>query len=266
MILELGINRVAKQVSSQDFRDGLQNLKSLANQANAADKEGSFAASAQIVILALIISGLVYSLTLAICPKKNLVKYLQENKILLSEKYKPIDNMKGPSEKDIMDMIYDLMTWGFGGGSVVGGGVIYYRKKQKAARQRAMEQAMQEEMDRLKKQLEEEINENATSAAGATDKKSSILSGANIVELFKSFTDIMTIQGDLPRQQEETALEYFDKVSETINFPKEESEKAARYFDDELYGKKNSTQEDKAAFMKLVLEMISRCNKKMAKK
>jgi hypothetical protein len=128
-----------------------------------------------------------------------------------------------------------------------------------------MEQALQEEMDRLKKHLEEELNDAETSAAGVKER-SSILNGANIVELFNSFTDVMAIQGDLPRQEEETALEYFDKVAESINFPKNESEKAARYFDDELYGKKNSTKEDKASFMKLILEMISKINKKAFKK
>ena len=118
-------------------------------------------------------------------------------------------------------------------------------------------------MDRLKKQLEEELDE-TTSAAGVVNNKSSILSGANIVELFNSFADIMAIQNNLPRDEDETALEYFEKVAESINFPKSESLKAAVYFDDELYGKKNSTKEDKAAFMKLILEMISKINKSSA--
>ncbi len=265
MILELGINRVAKQVSSQDFRDGLRNLKELANQANAEDKYGSYTAGTGIIVVALIISFFVYSATLKVFPN-NLKEYFRKVNTDLADKYKPQEkNGDEPSPRDIFDILRDILTYGGIGGSVCGATIIYIRKKNKAARQRAMEQALQEEMDRLKKHLEEELNDSETSAAGVKER-SSILNGANIVELFNSFTDVMAIQGDLPRQEEETALEYFDKVAESINFPKNESEKAARYFDDELYGKKNSTKEDKAAFMKLILEMISKINKKAFKK
>ena len=77
MILELGINRVAKQVSSQDFRDGLKSLRELANQANAEDKEGSLSASIQILLLAITISGILYFFTLQIFPN-NLRTYLKQ--------------------------------------------------------------------------------------------------------------------------------------------------------------------------------------------
>ena len=256
MILELGINRVAKQVSSQDFRDGLRSLKELANQAGAEDKYGSMSASIQILLLAIAISGILYFFTLRIFPN-NLKEYLRS----MDLKYKPTGTeQKGPSTRDMFDLAMDLFQYGSLIGGIGGGGILYLKKKRKASRQRAMEQAMQEEMDRLKEHLEQELNE-TTSAAGVVNNKSSILNGANIVELFNSFADIMAVTGDLPRQEEETALEYFNKVAESINFPKDESEKAAVYFDDELYGKKNSTKEDKAAFMKLILEMISRVNK-----
>ena len=264
MILELGINRVAKQVSSQDFRDGLQNLRDLARQASAEDKMGSFTAGAEILILSVLISAFAYSTTLKIFPN-NFLNYFRQTKSRLNEKYNPEkQDPNAPKPRDIMDLLQDFICYGLGGGSLAGGGILYIKKKRKAARQRAMEQALQEEMDRLKEHLEQEINETATSAAGVVDNKSSLLSGANIVELFNSFAELMAIQGDLPRHEEETALEYFNKVAEKINFPREESLKAAVYFDDELYGKKNSTKEDKAAFMKLILEMISRVNKSNA--
>ena len=262
MILELGINRVAKQVSSQDFREGLKSLKELASQANAEDKYGSFTASLQILLLAVTISGLLYFVTLKIFPD-NLKNYLRDQDL----KYKPRTGQakKGPSERDMIDMIMDIIQYGSAIGGVTGGSILYIKKKNKAARQRAMEQAMQEEMDRLKEHLEQELKE-TTSAAGVVDNKPSFLNGANIVELFNSFADIMAVQNNLPRNEEETALEYFNKVAESINFPKSESNKAAVYFDDELYGKKNSTKEDKAAFMKLILEMIGRVNRHSSKK
>ena len=152
MILELGINRVAKQVSSQDFRDGLRNLKELANQANAEDKYGSFTASVQIFLLAITISGILYSFTLRAFPNR-LKEYLQgEN---FRYKMRNTSEQKGPSEKDIFDMIMDVIQYGSMIGGVTGGSILYIRKKNKAARQRAMEQAMQEEMDRLKEHLEQ---------------------------------------------------------------------------------------------------------------
>ncbi|MBQ2593118.1 MAG: hypothetical protein II567_07545, partial [Candidatus Riflebacteria bacterium] len=84
------------------------------------------------------------------------------------------------------------------------------------------------------------------------------------LDILMSVPSKFSIQNNLPRDEDETALEYFEKVAESINFPKSESLKAAVYFDDELYGKKNSTKEDKAAFMKLILEMISKINKSSA--
>ena len=259
MILELGINRVAKQVSSQDFRDGLKNLRDLANQAGAEDKYGSMTASIQIFLVAIAISGLLYFFSMRIFPH-NLKEYLRASDL----KYKALTAQgknNGPSEEDIIDTIINIFEWGSLIGGLGGGTYLYIKKKNKAARQRAMEQAMQEEMDRLKEHLEQELKESTDSAAGVVNNKSSILNGANIVELFNSFADIMAIQNNLPREEDETALEYFNKVAESINFPKAESQKASVYFDDELYGKKNSTKEDKAAFMKLILEMISRVNK-----
>jgi hypothetical protein len=262
MILSLGINKVAKQVSSQDFRDGLKSLRELANQAGAEDKAGSMSASIQIFLIAITISGLLYYVTLQIFPN-NLKNYLREQDNRFKKLSEQAQNVEKPNERDIIDIILDIAKRAGLFGGFAGGTVYYYKKKRKAARQRAMELAMEEEMDRLKSQLEEELNE-TTSAAGVVNNKSSILSGANIVELFNSFADIMAIQNNLPRDEDETALEYFEKVAESINFPKSESLKAAVYFDDELYGKKNSTKEDKAAFMKLILEMISKINKSSA--
>lgn len=262
MILELGINRVAKQVASQDFRDGLQSLRELASQANAEDKEGSLTASFQILLLAIAISGILYFFTLKIFPN-NLKNYLRNQ----DEKYKKLSeqakNAPQPTEEDIIDYILQFLEYGSLIGGCGGIGIWYVKKRNKAARQRAMEEAMAEEMDRLKEHLEQELNE-TTSAAGVVNNKSSILNGANIVELFNSFADIMAIQSNLPRDEDETALEYFIKIADSINFPKAESQKAAVYFDDELYGKKNSRKEDKAAFMKLILEMISKVNKNNA--
>ena len=76
----------------------------------------------------------------------------------------------------------------------------------------------------------------------------------------------MDIQSELPREKDETALEYFNKVTDKINFPESKGIKACKYFDDELYGKKNSTNEDKAAFMTLLLEMLENSTVKTVKK
>ena len=68
----------------------------------------------------------------------------------------------------------------------------------------------------------------------------------------------MAIRGDLPRQDDETALEYFRKVAKEINFSKGKAELASRYFEDELYGQHETTEENRKAFLELILSMMEK--------
>lgn len=262
MIATLTINRLAKTVSSQDYRDGLKNLKELVKQANAEDKKGAFTAIAEILTLSIIISCCVYALTLQIFPN-NFLKFYRNKDAEYNERYNTKSNSKSKKggSLDFMDLLDQIINWLPKAVGCYGGyrGYMYYkRKKDKAGRQRMMEQAMKEEMDRLREQLAQEIDE-SSSAGGVTDNKPGLLSG-NIVELFNTFASIMEIQKDLPREKDETAQEYFIKISNSIKFPKDDALKASKYFDDELYGKKESTTEDRNAFMKLLLEMMNKVN------
>lgn len=250
-----GFSSLAKSLTGVDTDPitGLNHLKELAEQKNAEDKLGSFAAGTGIIFLALCISFSLYSLTMKAFPS-SVKSWVRNND--LTNKYNPTGGPKEPDAKDFFDMLLDLAEWLPLGGAGVFGGTIIYRMKKKAGRQRQMEECMQEEMDRLKEALTKET-ENLTSAAGVTDNKPSFLSGATIVQLFNSFAALMGLKNEeLKRSKEETALEYFNRISESVKYPKQESIKASRYFDDELYAKKLSTQEDKAAFMKLLLAML----------
>ena len=260
----LGINRLAKDLTGveTDPLAGLNHLKELSEQKSAEDKQGSLTAGVELFIFAFCIASALYTFTLKTfeCP---LIDYYKTTRKSMSLKY----TGKEVSEEDVKKAkksFEDLVEWlldqlkylPFG----IGGGIVVYRyvkKKKKAGKQRAMELALEEEMKRLKEALEKEADENAPSAAGVTDNTPSILKGVNIVELFNSFAMIMSLQKNLPREKEETALEYFNKISDSLNFPKSESLKASKYFDDELYGKKESTNADRAAFMKLLLNMLN---------
>ena len=264
-IVGLGINRIAKNISGveTDPLDGLNHLKELSEQKNAEDKQGAFTASVELFIISLCIASALYSMTLITfeCPfldyytktRKEMSARVTGRNVSKEEQ----ENAKNAFDR-LLDRLFQLIKYGpFG----VGGGLVcyhYVKKKRKAGKQREMEKALEEEMNRLKEALQKEAEgENTTSAAGVTDNTPSILKGVNIVELFNSFAMIMGLQKNLPREKDETALEYFTKISDSLNFPKSESLKASKYFDDELYGKKESTSADRAAFMKLLLNMMT---------
>ncbi len=268
MTSSVGINRLARNLSGVDNnpRAGLNHLRELARQADAEDKAGFMTAAAAILLISLCISGALYSVSLKVLPT-GFKRFINGRKKELEERYRRGVTQVDPEKagKDLFDMFMDIITYAPLGAGVVGGGILYVKSKNKAARQRVMEEAMEEEMNRLKESLEKESQEIA-SAAGVTDNKPSFLSGINIVELFNCFADIMSIQKDLPREKDETALEYFKKVSEAVHFPESESLKAVKYFDDELYGKKLSTKEDRAAFMQLLLKILNNIDTKKIKK
>ena len=269
MTTSMGINRLAKSISGLDNNDpraGLNHLRELAREADAEDKAGFMTASAGIFFISLCISGILYSASLKVLPT-GFQRFLDGRKKELEERYRRGVTQVDPEKaaKDFLDTILDLLTYVPLGAGAVGGGILYLKRKNKAARQRVMEEAMEEEMNRLKESLEQE-SKGETSAAGVTNNKPSLLSGINIVELFNCFADIMSIQKNLPREQEETALEYFKKVSLAVNFPESESLKAVKYFDDELYGKKESTKEDRAAFIQLLLKILNNIDTKKLKK
>ncbi len=268
MIATYGIHRLAKSVSSPDFNEALKSLSDLARQANAEDKRGAFTAISGILIISITISVFAYLVTIRIIPP-TIVKFYKEKSAEYSLRY---DNKKEgeKAQKDAFDMILDnldvILEALFGLGTGTFAYKQYKKYVKKANQQRYMEEAMQSEIDKLKEKLASEIKdaENA-SAAGVADNQSTFLKG-NIVEIFNTFTNLMGIQSELPREKDETALEYFNKVTESINFPKSEGIKACKYFDDELYGKKNSTQQDKAAFMTLLLKMLDSVTVKTVKK
>ncbi len=256
----MSLTKIAANVSGiqTDPMAGLNHLKELSKQKNAEDKEGTFTAIVEILILSFCISMGLYSITLTIFPSK-FQQWYREKRHEMSLKITGATKEDQKASRDLFDILIDLIKYAFGGVGLGGASYLYIKRKNKAGKQRQMELAMEEEMNRLKKALEEESKD---SAAGVKDNKSSILNGINIVELFNCFADIMAIQRNLPREKDETALEYFMKISKSVNFPDTESLKAAKYFDDELYGKKQSTKDDRASFMQLLLKMMNTINTK----
>ncbi len=267
MIVSGGINRIAKSLTGveTDPMAGLNHLQELARQKNAEDSYGATTAFSGILIIAICISCFAYSFTMQLFPGV-LKQYYEKREKELSDYYNPNASKNAKkAANDLFDILMRCIKYIPLGAGTIGGSILYIKKRQRAARQRAMEIAMEEEMKRLKDNIQKEADE--ISAGGVTDNKpSSFLSGASIVELFNSFAAIMGLKkADLRREEEETALEYFMRIAISVNFSKEESIKAARYFDDELYAKKTSSKEDRAAFMKLVLRMLDCIDAKTSK-
>lgn len=269
------VHNLAKNLSYNkqpvDLTEGFAALKILAEQEKAGDKWGNFAASTQIFLVAMFITYMAVSFICCIWPPASLK---QMRKFIASFTEESAASKKTDDEKleeglgmasDIMDLANRLCdfiphaSFASGGGFA---GYIYYRKRRKKLNggKSAMDIAIEEEMRRLKSAIENSENSVSDENGNKSKNKSNIgaLDGATLVELFNNFADIMEIRGDLPRNREETAAEYFSKLATEIRFSKEKADKAARYFENELYGQRETSPEDKRAFIELLLEMMSK--------
>lgn len=250
-----GINQLAKDVSGvgtggNRFLNSLDKIKTIAQKEKADDKFGSLAAGMQIRIIALLITGLIWSFATM------LPSSMKEDLTPPKTQQTKTENDK-KADEDLFDIMIDLMRLGVK--MALAGGCGYYayklvgkRKKKKSAADIAIE----EEMARLREAIEKQ--DTGAGAGSDRQKFSTNLDGVTLMELFNSFAEIMAIRGDLPRQDDETALEYFRKVAKEINFSKGKAELASRYFEDELYGQHETTEENRKAFLELILSMMEK--------
>lgn len=250
-----GINQLAKDVSGvgtggNRFLNSLDKIKTIAQKEKADDKFGSLAAGMQIRIIALLITGLIWSFATM------LPSSMKEDLTPPKTQQTKTENDK-KADEDLFDIMIDLMRLGVK--MALAGGCGYYayklvgkRKKKKSAADIAIE----EEMIRLREAIEKQ--DTGVGAGSDRQKFSTNLDGVTLMELFNSFAEIMAIRGDLPRQDDETALEYFRKIAKQINFSKGKAELASRYFEDELYGQHETTEENRKAFLELILSMMEK--------
>lgn len=262
MMLGQGINGLAKALTNQNnsnYQNSLDNLRSISMKMSAVDKESSFSAITGILSLSVVISLFIYAFTLSVFPSP-LNEYIKTQSKRLNEKFQKDKEefQKNKEEEgaanDAFEVIHGIIMLALGGG-VFGSCYIYYKVKKRRAKQRQMQLMMEDEIRNLKAAIEGEVKSNGEINAKT---KSDKLSGATLVELFNSFADVMCITHNLPREEEETALEYFYKISKAVNFPENDSIKASRYFEDELYGKKTTTEEDRKAFLQLLLKILEK--------
>ena len=105
-------NTLGKNVSNrQNINDSLNNLKELAQKADAEDKQGSFTATAEILILSFCVTCFAYTFTLHIFPP-NLLNYYKALNAQLSEKYKYKEN-NNEKKSDLLKRIIEhlLKNW-----------------------------------------------------------------------------------------------------------------------------------------------------------
>lgn len=250
-----GINQLAKDVSGvgtggNRFLNSLDTIKTIAQKEKADDKFGSLAAGMQIRIIALLITGLIWSFATM------LPSSMKEDLTPPKTQQTKTENDK-KADQDLFDIMIDLMRIGVR--IVIAGGCSiyaykYYRKMKK--KKSAADIAIEEEMARLREAIEKQ--DTGVGAGSDRQKFSTNLDGVTLMELFNSFAEIMAIRGDLPRQDDETALEYFRKIAKQINFSKGKAELASRYFEDELYGQHETTEENRKAFLELILSMMEK--------
>ena len=249
-----GINQLAKDVSGvgtggNRFLNSLDKIKTITQKEKADDKFGSLAAGMQIRIIALLITGLIWSFATM------LPSSMKEDLTPPKTQQTKTENDK-KADQDLFDIMIDLMRMGvriaIAGGFTICG-IRYYRKMKK---KKSADIAIEEEMARLREAIEKQ--DTGAGAGSDRQKFSTNLDGVTLMELFNSFAEIMAIRGDLPRQDDETALEYFRKVAKEINFSKGKAELASRYFEDELYGQHETTEENRKAFLELILSMMEK--------
>lgn len=253
----VSVSKLAKDVSGvghdgNRFMESLTRIKHIAAQEKAQDKFGSLAAGAQIRVIAIIITCALW-LVMTSFPSS-----LKED-LTMPEQQKPKTANDQKADQDLFDILIDL-------GQLLGKGLVgsifcYYGIKKmfldkKKGKKSAADLAIEEEMARLREAIEQD---NSNAPAGSEKQKfAASLNGLTLMELFNGFAEIMAIRGDLPRQEDETALEYFRKVATEINFSKGKAELASHYFEDELYGQHETTEENRKAFLELILSMMEK--------
>ena len=257
----------------EDIKEGFHKLLRMAEQEKADDKKGQLTGITQILLATTFATFMVWSVVISVYPPAILkvIQRINDAQNKSTAQTLDVNNFLDKKEKEknifnvLLEFVQLLLQAPFSATAVgaVGGGMGYYvHRRRKKARlnsdgKSAMDLAIEEEMRRLRSAIEGDSDSN--SIDGLKNKvKADALDGATLVELFNNFADIMEIRGDLPRDKEETASEYFARLSAEISYPQERSKKAARYFENELYGRMQTSREDKKAFMELLLEMMSK--------
>ncbi len=85
------------------------------------------------------------------------------------------------------------------------------------------------------------------------------LAGIDLVELFASFSQLMEERGH-PRNDPETAAEYFERLCLSLNVRPAQGRHAARLLESELYGQKAHTPADLESFVTTLRQLLSKVN------
>lgn len=230
--------------------DTMKNLKKLSGQLEKAERTGSYSVLTVIVLIALCLSVFCYKVTTFIFPE-NLKIEMKE----MAKRYAPKPKAQ-KGERDFTDDIFDLLdmilNYGVQGGVFGATGFYGYKVYRKHKSKLAMKLALEAEMARFKEAMAKELNETGNS------KKFETFSNDELVGLFNLFAQVMEIEAKLPREESETASEYFSKVAHSLRTSKSQAERASDFFNATLYGSKKSTDEDRKAFLQILIAMMEK--------